>query len=111
MSTPPIPQGQERPPLSTQTLTWLAEQPPAARTLVHRVWTTLTDLQQSGRHPNPSALATLLTELLTHQPSTRTGRCRACPRHHSWHPWYNWRYRWQPTVPLPSLDHYRPQAA
>jgi hypothetical protein len=96
MSTAPIPRGQEGPPLSAQTLAWLAEQPPAARTLVHRVWTTLTDRQQSGHHPNPSALAALLAKLLEHQPSPRTGRCRACPRRHSWH------HRWQrPHFPCP----------
>jgi len=93
MSTPPIPREQEGPQLSVQTLTWLAERPtPAARTLVHRVWSTLTELQRSGRHPNPHALSALLAQLLEHQPSPRTGRCRACPRHHSWHPWWSWQH-------------------
>jgi len=85
----PTPREHEEPQLSPQTLTWLAERPtPAARTLVHRVWTTLLELQRSGRHPNPRALAALIAQLLEHQPSPRTGRCRAC-RHRSW------RHRWQ----------------
>jgi hypothetical protein len=95
MSTAPTPRGQEGPPLSAQTLAWLTERPPGVRALVHRVWSTITDLQRSGRHPSSSALAALLAELLEHQPSTRTGRCRACPRRHSWHPWWSWQHRWQ----------------
>jgi hypothetical protein len=85
MSTAPIPR-EEGPQLPAQTLVWLAERrTPAGRLLVHRVWSTLTELQRSGRHPNPNALAALLAQLLEHQPSPRTGRCRACPRRHNWH--------------------------
>jgi hypothetical protein len=89
MPTPPIPRGQEGPQLSEQTLTWLAGRPtPAARLLVDRVWTTLTERLRSGRHSNPRALDALITQLLEHQPSPRTGRCLACPH-------YSWRHRWQ----------------
>jgi hypothetical protein len=90
MPTTPIPQGQDGPPLSRWTLTWLAEGPPAARILVHRVWSALTELQRSGRHPDPDALSALLNQLLDHQPSP-TGRCRTCPRRHSHH-WWNWQH-------------------
>jgi len=77
------------PALATQTLAWLAERPtPAARILVDRVWGTLVERHRSGRHPNPRALADLIAQLLEHQPSPRTGRCRACRRH-------SWRHRWQ----------------
>ncbi|MGH3832624.1 MAG: hypothetical protein ACRDRS_19660 [Pseudonocardiaceae bacterium] len=101
MPTAPIPREQDRPQLSARTLAYLAERPPIARTLVHRVWSTLTKLQRSGRHPNPSALAALLAQLLEHQPS-RTGRCHVCPRRHSWHPWWSWQRRWQhPHFPCP----------
>ena len=71
-----------------RTLACLAERHIGVRMLVHRVWTTRTDLQRSGHHSNPRALTALLTQLLDHQPSY-TGRCRACPRRHSWHPWYS----------------------
>jgi hypothetical protein len=93
MPTPPIPRRQDGPGLSAQTLAWLAERPtPAARTLVYRVWSTLTELERSGRHLNPQQLSALLVQLLEHQPSPHTGRCHACPRH-SWR--HSWRRRWQ----------------
>jgi hypothetical protein len=89
MPTPPTPPGQQEPQLAPQTLTWLAERPtPAARILIHRVWNTLLELQRSGCHPNPTALSALIAQLLEHQPSPRTGHCRACPHH-------SWRRRWQ----------------
>lgn len=94
MPTPPIPQEQDRLRLSARTLAYLAEGPPITRTLVHRVWNALTEPHHSGRHPNPRALATLLAQLLEHEPS-RTGRCRVCPRRYSG---WNWR---RPRFPCP----------
>ena len=105
MPPAPTPRGPEKPPLSPQTLAWLAERPtPAARKLVYRVWATLTELQRSGRHPNPSALAALASQLLEHQPSPRTGCCRACPRRHSWHPWWSWQHPHFPCMVWISTD-------
>jgi hypothetical protein len=89
MPTAAIPRGQQGPPLPARTLAVLTERPPAVRALVHRVWTTLTELHQSGRHPHPRALAALLADVIDHQPS-RTGRCRAYPRCHRWHPRWSW---------------------
>lgn len=99
MPTAPTPREQEKPPLSPQTLAWLVERPtPAARKLVYRVWATLTELQRSGHHPNPRALAALAAQLLEHQPSPRTGRCHACPRRRSWHPYWNWQHPHFPCI-------------
>lgn len=89
MSSAAIPREQQGPPLPARTLAVLAERPPAVRVLVQRVWTSLTELHRSGRHPHPHALAALLSDLIEHQPS-RTGRCRACPRRHRWHPSWSW---------------------
>ncbi|MGH3814413.1 MAG: hypothetical protein ACRDUV_18495 [Pseudonocardiaceae bacterium] len=85
MSTLPRPRAQGRGQLSAQTLAWQAERP-AARMVVRWVWDTLTELERAGH--DPGALAALRAILLAHQPSTRAGRCRACPRS-------SWRRLWR----------------
>jgi hypothetical protein len=70
--------------LSAQTLAWLAERP-VIRMLVRRVWETLSELERAGH--DPGALAALRAILLAHQPPTRAGRCRACPRL-GWRRWW-----------------------
>jgi hypothetical protein len=67
--------------LSAQTATWLAKHP-KAREVVNSVCNTLTELERASHHPG--TLAALRFVLISHQPSTRTGRCRTCPRL-SWH--------------------------
>jgi hypothetical protein len=62
--------------LSTRTLTWLADHPHARR-LVHSVWDTLTELEQTGHHRG--AINALRRVLTHHQPSA-AGRCRTCRR-------------------------------
>ncbi|MGH3781950.1 MAG: hypothetical protein ACRDRO_15340 [Pseudonocardiaceae bacterium] len=80
----PSPRAEGTRQLSAQTLAWLAERP-AIRTMVRRVWDTLTELERVGH--DPGALAALRVVLLAHQPPTRAGRCRACPRF-SWRRWW-----------------------
>jgi hypothetical protein len=84
MSAAPRPRAEEPGQLSAQTLAWLAERP-AIRMLVRRVWDTLTELERAGH--NPGALAALRAILLAHQPPTRSGRCRSCPRL-GWRRWW-----------------------
>lgn len=85
MSTVPRPRADRRRQLSAQTLTWLAERPPM-RPVIRWVWDTLTELERAGH--DPGALAALRAILLFHQPPTRAGRCRACPR-------FSWRRLWR----------------
>jgi hypothetical protein len=74
--------------LSTQTMAWLADRP-HTRTLVRSVWSQLTEWERAPGQ-DPGVIAALRFILIDHQPLTRTGRCRTCPRF-SWQRW--WRRR------------------
>lgn len=86
MSTAPRPRADTARQFSAQTLTWLANQSHQVRRVVHSVWATLTELEQATHHPGAlNALRSILTD---HQPTSRTGRCRACRR-------LSWRHLWR----------------
>jgi hypothetical protein len=84
MATVRRPVAEETRQLSAQTLAWLAERT-VIRMLVRRVWETLSELERAGH--DPGALAALRAILLAHQPPTRAGRCRTCPRL-GWRRWW-----------------------
>ena len=75
-SITPIPRVDATRQLSTQTVAWLANHPPA-RKLVRSVWDKLTELERADQHPE--AIAALRRVLTYHQP-TSAGRCRNCRR-------------------------------
>lgn len=76
-SPPSIPRMELTQQLSTQTMAWLADQP-HTRTLIRSMWSTPTEWERAGQ--DPGMIATLRFILIDHQPLTRTGRCRTCPR-------------------------------
>ena len=84
MATTPSPAMEQAPWLSTRTLAWLAQHPPA-RLVINSVWDTLAQLERAGHHPR--LVAALRFVLIHHQP-TRAGRCRACRR-------VSWRGLWR----------------
>ena len=63
--------------LSAQTMAWLADRP-HTRTLIRSAWGALTEWERAGQ--GPGVIAALRFILTDHQPLTRTGRCRTCPR-------------------------------
>jgi hypothetical protein len=85
MATEPIPRGDQTWQLSAQTLAWLAARPHVRR-MVRSIWDKLADLEQDGH--DAGTLAALRSQLIHHQPLTRTGRCRACHR-------FSWRRLWR----------------
>lgn len=68
-----------------QTLAWLAARP-HVRMVIRSVWDKLDDLEREGH--DLGVLTALRAVLIDHQPPTRTGRCRACPR-------VSWRRLWR----------------
>jgi hypothetical protein len=77
-SPTPIPRMELTQQLSAQTMAWLADRP-HTRTLVRSVWSTFTEWERVPGQ-GPGVIAALRFILIDHQPLTRTGRCRTCPR-------------------------------
>jgi hypothetical protein len=73
--------------LSTRTVAWLAEHPPA-RKFARSVWDKLTELERAGHRPD--TIHALRQVLADHRP-TAAGRCRACRR-------WKWRRRRFPCI-------------
>jgi hypothetical protein len=64
--------------LSAQTMAWLVDRP-HTRTVIRSMWSTFTELERVPGQ-DPGVIVALRFILIDHQPLTRTGRCRTCPR-------------------------------